>query len=80
MAVWESLGFEAENLFGVDISPAAVKTLLQDHPKFHGKEVNSFEYGACYDGVESFDLVYHSAVMCQVMIRASKLNLTVVLR
>ncbi len=68
LSVFESLGFSGENLFGVDLSPMAVKILRQDHPKFHAKEIKSFEYGDCFKEVQSFDLVYHSAVMCQVLL------------
>jgi hypothetical protein len=34
--------------FGVDVSPMAIKILTQDHPKYQGKEVQSFEYGSCF--------------------------------
>ena len=66
LAVLESLGFEAPNLYGVDVSPGAIKVFEKAHPNFNAKEVSSFEYGTCFDQVDTFDLVFHSAVMCQV--------------
>ena len=45
------------------MSPKAVSICNTVHPDYHVKEVNGFNY--TIPGVESFDLVYHSAVMCQ---------------
>ena len=66
LSVLESLGFPPENLFGVDMSPKAMQILAKDHPKYHAKEIKAYEYGTCFEEVQSFDLVYHCAVMCQV--------------
>ena len=43
--------------------------LSKDHPQFHSKEIKAYEYGTCFNEVDSFDLVYHSAVMCQVQFK-----------
>ncbi len=48
------------------MSPKAMEILAKDHPKYNAKEIKAYEYGTCFEEVQSFDLVYHCAVMCQV--------------
>jgi SAM-dependent methyltransferase len=64
LAILESLGANPENIYGVDMSPKAIEVLTKNHPAYKVKEINGFKYDVFK--MDSFDLVYHSAVFCQI--------------
>ena len=65
LAILKSLGFNPQNLHGVDLSPKAISVTKENHPKFHVQEINGFDYNV-FQNEDGFDLVYHSAVFCQI--------------
>ncbi len=67
LAIMEKLGFDGKNIYGVDMSPKAIEILKENHPSYNAKEVaaGSCDYNVFGDDVD-FDLVYHSAVFCQI--------------
>lgn len=63
MAIWQSLGINPENLYGLDVTEKGLEIIKEKHPKFQVKLCKGFDYKVFE---EDFDFVYHTFVFCVV--------------